>query len=206
MKLLTSIALLLALSSTAALAKDKKKAVLPAVFSNARYVYVQAEDGDALNPNLFPEDREAISNVLDALQDWKRYVVTLHRNEADLVMVVRKGRQVSAQVRGDIGNQAQIGPRHNAGASLGDPGQDGASDRTNAARGIDVRGDVGPADDLLRVYMLTPDGKLSGPLWERMMKDGLDAPDLLLFKGLKDAVEHDYPAKPVAQAATPAKP
>ena len=47
MKLLTSIALLFALSSTAALAKDKKKAVLPAVFSNARYVYVQAEDGDA---------------------------------------------------------------------------------------------------------------------------------------------------------------
>ena len=56
MKLFISIAICVALAAPLALAKDKKKSTLPAIFSNARYVYVQAEDGDIMKPGLFPED------------------------------------------------------------------------------------------------------------------------------------------------------
>jgi hypothetical protein len=62
---------------------------------------------------------------------------------------------------------------------------------------------VGPPDDLLEVYMLTPDGKLSGRLWWREMKDGLDGPSVLLLQQLKNAVEHAYPTPPQAKKPTP---
>jgi hypothetical protein len=92
MKLITSVALALMLAAPLGLAKDKKKKDLSAVFSTARYVYVQAEDGDVMDPRLFPEDRQAIADVQDMLKDWNRYTVTLSRKDAELVMIVRKGR------------------------------------------------------------------------------------------------------------------
>ena len=79
-----------------------KKPDLPAVFQNAKYVYVEAVDGDILKPGLFPEDRHAISDVQDSLREWKRYAIALSRKDADLVFVVRKGRLAAAQVHGGI--------------------------------------------------------------------------------------------------------
>src|SRR3954447_333613 len=67
-----------------------KKADVPAAFQNARYVYVQAEDGDILNPRLLPEDRQSISDVEDKVREWHRYAITINRSEADLVFVVRR--------------------------------------------------------------------------------------------------------------------
>jgi hypothetical protein len=67
-------------------AKPKNQKVdLPAVFKNAQYVYVEAYDGDLLNPKLVPEDRQAIYNVEQGLKDWKRYAIVLQRDQADLV-------------------------------------------------------------------------------------------------------------------------
>jgi hypothetical protein len=210
MKFAKSIAVLLAVLAPVSFAKNKKKDTLPAVFSNARFVYVQAEDGDILKPGLFPEDREAIANVQDALKDWNRYALTLHRNDADLIIIVRRGRLASAQLHGGLaaGNQPVIGgsyPRRNpAGAGSSAPGDD--PDRTDRADALGARTEVGPNDDTLRVFSLTPQGKLSGPLWSREMKDGLDAPDVLLVRFLKDAVDHDYPQQPAAPPAPANKP
>jgi hypothetical protein len=36
---------------------------IPALFRQARYVYVEAVDGDEFNPRLYPEDREVIADV-----------------------------------------------------------------------------------------------------------------------------------------------
>ena len=96
MKLIPSVALALGLAAPLALAKDKKKKDVPAILNTARFVYVEAEDGDIMNPRLFPEDREAIADVQDELRDWKRYAVALKQSDAELVMVVRKGRLVAA--------------------------------------------------------------------------------------------------------------
>ena len=197
MKLVVSIALLLVLSTPFALAKDKKKNALPAMFNVARYVYVQAEDGDIFKPDLFPKDRQAISDVEDGLRDWNRYVLTMNRNEADLVFVVRRGREVTAKVGGTVGPGMRPYPRNNpAGSGNSNPGQAGRS------YDYGVGAEVGMPDDTLRVFTLTPDGKLSAPIWYREVKDGLDSPDLRLLSQLREAVDRDYPLHPTTKVAS----
>jgi len=175
--------------------KSKKHSDLPAVFSNARYVYVQAEDGDIMRPGLYPEDRDAISDVQQGIRDWNRYAVAVNREDADLIFIVRKGRIAGAQ--GRIGVSGGSPRQPGAPFPGSDPRQDGIGTTVGAA------GEVGPPDDLLRVYTQTPDGKLAGPLWSREMKNGLDAPSVLLLQQLKQTVERAYP--PVPPSSQPAQ-
>jgi hypothetical protein len=190
LKLRNGIATLLLLVAPFAVAqqKPKKHSDLPAVFSNARYVYVQAEDGDIMRPGLYPEDRDAISDVHQGIRDWNRYAVTTNREDADLIFIVRKGRIAGAQ--GRIGVSGGSPRQPGAPVPGSDPRQDGIGTSVGAA------GEVGPPDDLMRVYTQTPDGKPTGPLWSREMKDGLDAPSVLLLQQLKQAVERSYPPLP----------
>jgi hypothetical protein len=60
----------------------------PAILANARYVYVAAHDGDQFDPNLLPEDREAISAVQDAIQKWGKLTVDYRPSEADIIILV----------------------------------------------------------------------------------------------------------------------
>jgi hypothetical protein len=193
-----AFAFLLAFSATLPLqAKDKKPAV-PAVFGQAQYVYVEAIDGQQFDPNLYPEDRIAIADVQDALQKWKRYTLTFERSQADLVIVVRKGRAASADVglRPPNSGRGQIGTGQPAGGPIG--GSIGGP-------AIQVGGEAGPADDFFEVCMVNTDGKKSGPLWERTMPDGLNAPRVLLFQQFKEAVDKAYPNHPAPQGQ-PKKP
>jgi hypothetical protein len=190
MKLITSVALALILAAPLGFAKDKKKNDVPAVFSTARFVYVQAEDGDIMNPRLFPEDREAIADVEDALHDWNRYAVTLDQSDAELVMVVRKGRLAGAEVMGGVG--VGTGPQFG-----------GSNPRGNAGRvtttEIGARGEVGPPDDMLRVYIVTPDGGRGAMVWSGAMKDGLNSPSLTLLRQLRQEIDHAYPPQTAAK-------
>jgi hypothetical protein len=155
----------------------KSKDTLPPILLSSHFVYVEAHDGDPFDPRVIPADRQAIVNVQHAIQDWKRYVVTVKRSDAELIFVVRKGRIASAQPRVGIGGGSGP-PVVAAGAS----------------------GDVGPPDDLLEVCILNPDGSRS-PIWTRSMKDGLDPPDMPLFQQLKQAV--DSAAKSAAKSHHP---
>ena len=214
MKLTKPIIVLLAMSAPFAFAKDKKKHELPAVFGTAHYVYVQAEDGGEMSAGLLPEDREAIASVRGALEDWKRYAITLNRKEADLVFIVRKGRLASAGLHGDVGvstSPAVPGsyPGRNPMAdptnTNNNPNRPGAMD-PGTTEGVGARAEAGPSEDVLRVFALTPDGKLNGPIWSREMKDGLDQPNVLLVRTLKDTVEKAYPPQAANQPATQDKP
>jgi hypothetical protein len=147
----------------------KSKDTLPAILLSSRYVYVEALDGDFFDRGIIADDRQAIVNVQHAIQDWKRYVVTVKRSDAELIFVVRKGRIASVQPRGSIGGGSGTGGRPVVGA--------GGS------------ADVGGPDDLLEVCILTPDGTRTGPVWSRSMKDGLDPPNMPLFRQLKQAVD-----------------
>jgi hypothetical protein len=60
----------------------------PGTLVNARYVYVTSYDGDQFDPNLWPEDREAIGAVQDALQKWGKFSLVYEPNEADIVLMV----------------------------------------------------------------------------------------------------------------------
>lgn len=182
-------------------AKNKKQSGVPAVFGQARYVYVEAVDGKEFDPNLNPPDREAIADVRDALTDWHRYTLTTERDQADLVIVVRKGRVASTDVA--------VSPRGGSsspslGGSMGTqaPGQ-GRANAPMGGPGIEADAEMGPPDDLFEVCQINQNGKLSTPLWERTMQDGLDAPRVLLLRQFRDAVEKAYPSQTAGPAQKP---
>jgi hypothetical protein len=187
MKALKTITLLLLLVPALATvqAKPKKPYKLPAVFNQARYVYVEAVAGDEFDPRLYPGDRQAIVDVNKALYDWNRYVLTMKRDQADLIFVVRKGRVVEAKVGVQVGSGPQGVPN-------------GPANRPTQGNGVGstVGGEVGPPDDLLEVYMPNPNDAHGSLIWQRTLADGLNAPGLALFKQLKDEVESTYPTKP----------
>jgi hypothetical protein len=167
-------------------AKAKNQKVdLPAVFKNAQYVYVEAYDGDALNPHLVPDDRQAIYNVEQHLKDWHRYSIVYQRDRADLVFLVRKGRiaSVTPRVVVDIGDQ-----RKDRNSSPPDPTR-----TNNTSVGVGVDAEAGPADDVLAIYLVNPSGGLDGPIWLHGEKGGLDEPTLPLFQRIKHEVETAYP-------------
>ena len=62
---------------------------MPRIFSNARFVYVAAYDGDQFNPNLLPEDREAIARVEQAIQKWGKLTVVYRPQDADVILMVQ---------------------------------------------------------------------------------------------------------------------
>jgi len=60
----------------------------PGTLANARYVYVASYDGDQFNPNLLPEDREAIGAVQSAIQNWGKLTLVYRASEADIIILV----------------------------------------------------------------------------------------------------------------------
>lgn len=164
-------------------AKPKKPYKLPAAFEQARYVYVEAEDGQEFNPRLNPDDRDAIADLDRALDDWNRYTVTTRRDQADLIFVVRRGRLATATVGGQVSSAPPMGPGRTGAGQI--PGN-----------GVGVGGEVGPPDDFLEVYLPNPNEARGALLWQRTLPDGLSPPQLTLFKQLKDEVERTYPTPP----------
>ncbi len=178
-------------------AQGKKKHTVPAAFDNARYAWVETMDGqNAYTPGIFPSDRDAIIDVEDAIRDWNCYSITISRNQAELVFVVRKGRLASATIGGTVG--AGNGPRNQP-----YPNQRPTSGPGGPPTGVVVGTEVGPPDDLLEVHLLNADGTLGAVLWTRSFHDGLDAPQVTLVADLKKAVERDYPPNPSASSGKP---
>jgi len=183
-----AIALILLAAAVLGSAQNKKKhSDVSAVFMNAKYFYVEAQAGDVMRPSLFPEDRQAIFDVQNGVQDWKRYTLATRRNQADLVFVVRKGRAAPGQA----GLGIPGGPR-----SPDPPTQSRQPGQAQDDDGVGVRAEVGPSDDMLQVYTTNPDGQLMGPVWNREMRDGLDGPQVPLLRQLRIAVEKAYPIQP----------
>jgi hypothetical protein len=80
----------------------KKHSNLPAIFGQARCVYIGAlEGGDITRSGLYQPDRDAISDVPNGMRDWHRYSLCLTRDKADLVFLVGGvGPQPSPKERG----------------------------------------------------------------------------------------------------------
>jgi hypothetical protein len=61
---------------------------MPGILANARFVYVTSYDGDQFNPRIWPEDRDAIASVQDAIQKWGKLTVVYRPQDADIVIAV----------------------------------------------------------------------------------------------------------------------
>ncbi len=180
-------ALLLVLVSGPGWAQKKKHSPVPAAFEHAQFVYVERAPGI-----VNAEDNQAVRDVEDAVQDWKRYKLAMARRDADVVLVVRKGRM--ADVQGNLGTGVSVGSRMPPNQSPGHPPGDAGSTSGWGAAGASV--DVGSKDDTLQVYLVNSDGKLTGPVWTLEKEDGLNAPPLLLMQQLRNEVEKAYPTQP----------
>ena len=60
----------------------------PGILANARYVYIASYDGDQFDPNLLPEDRDAIVAVQNTIQNWGKLMIVYRPSEADIVILV----------------------------------------------------------------------------------------------------------------------
>ena len=84
-----TLILLAAISATAAPEPSSAKVpVFPGILANARYAYVASYDGDQFDPNLLPEDREAIGSVQSAIQSWGKLTLVYRASEADIIILV----------------------------------------------------------------------------------------------------------------------
>jgi hypothetical protein len=92
MKRFSVVAISLVLLAVSAMAVPNPSAdkvpTFPGILANARYVYVASYDGDQFNPNLLPEDRNAINAVQNAIQEWGKLVVVYQPSEADMIILV----------------------------------------------------------------------------------------------------------------------
>jgi hypothetical protein len=182
MKSTRLLALVLLPTLAFAQSQGKKMHKVPAVFNNARYVWVESTDGDIFTPGLLPADRRAIVDVQNALRHWGRYVLTANRSDAELIFVVRTGRIAEGKVSGSVG-APNSGPLGNP-----NPGQQ----QRPMGTGVMLGGEVGSPDDLLKVFMANSEGR-GIEVWFRTEDVGLASPDVPLFQQLRTAVDRDYP-------------
>jgi hypothetical protein len=190
----TLIAILL-LIATPILAQDKKRhPYVPEQFATAKSIYVEARDGGIDNLKLSREDRNAILDTQDAIQDWGRYTLAPSRVDADLILVVYKGKLTRDPLKGPNATQRNAPGR----PPLSNPGD--ASQPSLSSNAPD-----GPTQekDELRVYTLDSKGKLQGPLWRSEQENGLLGANGPLIRRLKDDVERAYPANPSTKQSTP---
>ncbi len=83
------VLLSLALATLSTVAAAGNVPEMPRTLSNARFVYVTAYDGDQFNPNLLPEDRDAIARVEDGIEKWGKLIVVYRPQEADIILAVQ---------------------------------------------------------------------------------------------------------------------
>lgn len=160
--------LVLLLLLPSAIAKDKDKSQLPKLVVVAKYVLVTTYSGDQpSNPRMMPDDRQAMGDVQDAIKDWGRYIVVYRAKDADLIILVRKGRMAEA-----LG-----GVRVHAGSNAPSP-----------SVGPSVNADAGDPQDMIAVYDAAQ-GIDSPPLWRGRQNDGLRPPEMRLVQELRTKVE-----------------
>ena len=152
----------------------KDKPTLSKLVLHARYVLVTTYFGDdPANPRIMPEDRQAVTDVENAIQKWGRYVPVYERRNADLIILIRKGRIA----------EAGAGVAIHAGTEKPSPNFTPV-----------LNGDAGDPQDMLAVYDAT-EGTDNTPLWRGREPDGLKPPEMRLINEFRTRVE-DTARKP----------
>jgi hypothetical protein len=86
--LVVAMVILIAAISALAAPRTANVPVFPGILANARFVYVAAYDGDQFDPNLLPDDRNAIAAVQSAIQNWGKLTLVYQPSEADIIILV----------------------------------------------------------------------------------------------------------------------
>ena len=169
-----SILVAVCLLATMGFAKDKKKAILPTYVLHARTVAVIIDPTAGFTIDDPRANEVARQDVESALLSWGRYNPILQTNDADLIVVVRKG-------NGRMVNDTIHDPRQNNrpgsvltadnGVSLN--GQHGTSSPQPSPEPTPQM-DIGQTEDSFLVYEGGGDRPLDrAPAWRYIANDGL---------------------------------
>jgi hypothetical protein len=176
---------LAALLVTPAIAKDKKKFVLPEDILRAQTVRVvidpqAGEPLDQTNANALARD-----NVEKALMEWGRYRLVMDGEQSDLVIAIRtgSGKMFRPTMKGGpIDQRPGVGQSTDSSIRIGaQQGQPPMSDPSSYPqdRGPRMENEIGPSDDMLVVYRgnaasgNTSDPLDGPPVWRLIKKDCL---------------------------------
>jgi hypothetical protein len=187
------VLLLMTVGCASTLWGKPKKPALPEQFEKAQTVFVESRNGDITDLRLDRDQRDAILDVQDGMRDWGRYSLASSRIDADLVLVVYRGRYFHERTFPSTVPGAGTGAGRSPIQNPADASQNSPTDAAGTGR----------EQDELRVYTFGQDGKLKGPIWRSQMDNGLLAPNLFLLQQLKREVEKAYPNSPATQPKTP---
>jgi hypothetical protein len=156
------------------LAQTKPSKIVPAELAHAQYVALGYDMGYGFLSDtsitreqfrVLSEDREALQRVREEIQKWKRYVITVKPEDAELLIAVRTGRLTSVNGGYRIGTQ-----------------------NGNKISGPVYGAEVSSPDDMLEVYE-AKDGKEGILLWRKLQKDGLLGSPPPLFEQFRRDVD-----------------
>lgn len=189
---------LFALLCSVAVAKDKKKIVLPEDILKARTVLVAVDPDagiDANDPNANSKARDTVER---ALMDWGRFTPLMDAETADLIIIVRKGNCDAARptiggvpangrpvVLQPTDSGVRVGGRRGNPNDAGDPTNTQASDPHS-------RVEIGAGDDTFAVYRGTnnpnSDPLASPPVWRFVGKDALKSPKVPAVQAFREVI------------------
>jgi hypothetical protein len=203
----------LVLTCTLALAKDKKKTLLPADILKAHTVYVMIDPMAGVDVQEPTVNNDARRDVENAFVKWGRLDPVQDRSLADLIVVVRKGhsRFVEPTISGTpINNPPMVTgenspTRTSVAGRTGNPGYPGDASNGQAPSSRPYpQTEVGPTQDMFVVYRATPSQPSDNPLdrppvWRFNAKDALEAPEVpavVAFQKLVDESDKQLAAHP----------
>ncbi len=184
---------LLAVSTVPVCAKDKKKQSLPDFVLNASTVVVVVEP-DAGEPLNDPSaNATARDNVEKALMDWGRLHPMMDRQQADLVIAVRRGSEKAVPTikGGPIDQRGGVMQPADGGISVG--GQMGqpppVSRGGDPQSGPRIGKEIGSSDDSFAVYRGGVEYPLdSSAVWRYTGKDCLRPPKVSAVEEFRKAI------------------
>jgi hypothetical protein len=194
-RLILIFVLLLSGLSVAKQKKEKKSATLPDFVISAQTVAVVINPGEPeplTNPNA---NRNAQSDVENALTKWGRLRPVLYAQDADLVMTVRKGtRGITPTVRGGKIDDRPIILQPNGndiriGAQRGTPPSTTETQFPEPER-PQLGTSIGNSEDLLELYQGHAEHPLDGMvIWRYQGSNGLNAPNVPAIAAFRKALE-----------------
>lgn len=135
------------------------------------------------DPNVPQEDRQAIAHVENTIRKWGKYIVVYRQENADLVLLVRKGRTAMITPQVGIGTHGGIDiPARRGGIETG------GNDTRRTSKQIGLNAEAGQPNDMIAVYDAAL-GTDSAPLWRASMRDGLNPPGMKLVQEFRRVVE-----------------
>jgi len=187
--------LIVLLSTSLAIAGNKKKPLLPAYVLKARTVAVLIDPNAGTLVTSPLANKTAQEDVEKALMKWGRFTPVMDTQTADLVITVCKGsgKMVQPTIGGLPTNDRPVVVQPtDSGIRLG--GQKGRTPDSTQPTPQDTsphpRTEIGPSEDMFVVYEGHVDGPLDGPpAWRYMTKDALRSPNVPAVEEFRKAIE-----------------